>query len=835
MRHTAASRSTQLFITIMRFDELYLSDDILDAIDSMHFTECTPIQEKTIPLITEGKDVIAVAQTGTGKTAAYLLPVIDEIANGDYPQDAINCIVMAPTRELAQQIDQQMQGFSYFMPVNSVAIYGGTDGHTFEQQKKGLKLGADVVIATPGRLIAHLSMGYVDLSKVSFLILDEADRMLDMGFYEDIMQIVKQLPKDRQTLLFSATMPPKIKNLAKEILHNPAEVKLAVSKPADKIDQSAYVCYETQKIPILCHIFKTLQCDRSIVFASSKVKCKELCKALKGLNLSVGEMHSDLEQSKREDVLLDFKSGKIKILVATDIMARGIDIDDIGLVVNFDVPHENEDYVHRIGRTARANTDGIAITFVSEKEIGKFMRIEKFIEKEIKKNEIPAELGEGPEYVEKGRRGRSGKGGERKQDDRKSKRNGKKNKQKETPSAEQGKSKRQKDANRKPAESPAVEATDKPVENKPVEETTAVDKPVEIKPVEAADDVAAQEATPVAETADAVQNTEGTAEETPKKKRKRRRSKKKKKNGETSQEGQNNDSTAAATTTPSDNDEEEEKSVFDDRPVSYSLVAATMAAEARRRAEREAAELLARESQKETPAEESTPQEETPAAPEEPVAEQPKTKKRRRRGKKKHTDTNQPAAPATEETPLNELPAAATEPAAAEPSEAPATETPDASEPQPEEKPKRRRTTKKAKKAKEANPEPVAELTEPKPEEKPKRRRSTKKATEAKPEPAAEEKPKRRRSAKKATEATEAKPGPATEQTAEPAEPQPEEKPKRRRTTKKAKEATEANPEPATEPVAEEKPKRRRTTKKVKEAKADSASDQLPTPSDTKE
>lgn len=384
----------------MRFDELYLSGDILDAIDAMHFEHCTPIQEQTIPLITDGRDVIAVAQTGTGKTAAYLLPVIDELANGDYPTDAINCIVMAPTRELAQQIDQQMQGFSYFMPVNSVAVYGGTDGHTFEQQRKGLKLGADVVIATPGRLLAHLSMGYVDLSRVSFLVLDEADRMLDMGFYDDIMQIVKKLPTQRQTLLFSATMPPKIKKLASEILHEPAEVKIAVSKPAEKIDQSAYVCYETQKLPVLRHIFKTLGCEKSIVFASSKLKCKELARTLRSLHLSVGEMHSDLDQSRREQMLLDFKSGNVMILVATDIVARGIDIDDIGVVVNYDVPHENEDYVHRIGRTARADNDGIAITLVSEKEIGKFKRIEKFIGKEVRKNELPEEAGEGPAYEE---------------------------------------------------------------------------------------------------------------------------------------------------------------------------------------------------------------------------------------------------------------------------------------------------------------------------------------------------------------------------------------------------------------------------------------------------
>ena len=420
----------------MKFDELYLSGAILDAIDAMHFENCTPIQEKTIPLITEGRDLIAVAQTGTGKTAAYLLPVIDEIAMGDYPQDAINCIVMAPTRELAQQIDQQMQGFAYYMPVNSVAIYGGTDGQTFEQQKKGLKLGADIVIATPGRLIAHISMGYVDLSKVSFLILDEADRMLDMGFYDDIMQIVKLLPKERQTLLFSATMPPKIKMLAQNILRDPAEVKLSVSKPADKIDQSAYVLYETQKLPVLRHVFRNFKNSKSIVFASSKLKCKELGKTLRGMNLPVGEMHSDLDQNQREDMLLAFKSGKKKILVATDIMARGIDIDDIDLVVNYDVPHECEDYVHRVGRTARAEKDGVAITFVAEKEIVKFKAIERFIGKEIRKNEVPSDLGETPDY-----NGSSSSGTARNKKKKKSGKKGKPEARKEEKSGEQSENK----------------------------------------------------------------------------------------------------------------------------------------------------------------------------------------------------------------------------------------------------------------------------------------------------------------------------------------------------------------------------------------------------------
>lgn len=382
----------------MNFAELNLNDNVLDALDAMRFEECTPIQEKSIPVILEGRDLIAVAQTGTGKTAAYLLPVLNKLSEGGHPADAINCIVMAPTRELAQQIDQQMEGFSYFMPVSSVAVYGGNDGILFEQQKKGLILGADVVIATPGRLIAHLSLGYVDLSRVSYFILDEADRMLDMGFYDDIMQIVKYLPKGRQTIMFSATMPAKIQQLASNILNNPVEVKLAVSKPAEKIVQAAYVCYENQKLGIIRNLFAEETPERVIIFASSKLKVKEVTKALKQMKLNVGEMHSDLEQAQREAVMYEFKAGRINILVATDIVARGIDIDDIRLVINYDVPHDSEDYVHRIGRTARANNDGVAITFVSEKEQGSFKAIERFLEKDIYKIPIPEELGEAPEY-----------------------------------------------------------------------------------------------------------------------------------------------------------------------------------------------------------------------------------------------------------------------------------------------------------------------------------------------------------------------------------------------------------------------------------------------------
>ena len=322
-----------------------------------------------------------------------------KLVQGNYPEDAINCVIMAPTRELAQQIDQQMEGFSYFMPVSSVAVYGGNDGIRYEQEKRSMRMGADMLIATPGRLISHLSLGNVDLSKVSFFILDEADRMLDMGFKDDIMQIVKYLPKERQTIMFSATMPNEIQELAKTLLVNPKEVKLAVSKPAEKIQQSAFVCYETQKLGLIQNLFKEEKPERVLIFAGSKLKVKEVTKALHRLKVNVGEMHSDLDQSQRDDIMREFKNGHVDVLVATDIVARGIDIDDISLVINFDVPHDAEDYVHRIGRTARANKDGRAITFISQNEIKDFKQIERFLEKEIHKNPVPVELGETPEYI----------------------------------------------------------------------------------------------------------------------------------------------------------------------------------------------------------------------------------------------------------------------------------------------------------------------------------------------------------------------------------------------------------------------------------------------------
>ncbi len=381
----------------MRFDELDLEDEILDGLEDMNFHEMTPVQEHTIPVILEGRDIIGCAQTGTGKTAAYTLPLLNKLLIEGNPDNVVKSLIIVPTRELAQQIDQQFQGFSYYAPLSTTVVYGGGDGKGWDIQKNGMLNGADVVIATPGRMIAHLQNSGVDLSHVEYLILDEADRMLDMGFSDDIMKIISYMPAERQTIMFSATLPPKIRELAKTILRNPAEVNIAISKPNEAIDQSAYICYERQKLGIIRELFAEPTDSKTIIFSSSKLKVKELAHTLKRMGLDVAAMHSDLEQAQREEVMLNFKNNKVKILVATDIVARGIDIEDIGLVLNYDVPHDPEDYIHRIGRTARAAASGAAMTFVSEEEQGKFHQIEKFIERDIRKAELPESVGEGPE------------------------------------------------------------------------------------------------------------------------------------------------------------------------------------------------------------------------------------------------------------------------------------------------------------------------------------------------------------------------------------------------------------------------------------------------------
>ena len=383
----------------MDFYDLDLNDYVLDALDDMNFTETTPIQEHAIPPILEGRDVMGVAQTGTGKTAAYLLPILSMLADGGYPKDAINCVIMSPTRELAQQIDSALQGFAYYLnDISSVAVYGGNDGIRYEQEKRAMQSGADVVIATPGRLISHLSLANIDLSRVSFFILDEADRMLDMGFCDDILLIAKALPKEHQTIMFSATMPGDILSLAHSILHDPVEVKLAVSKPADNIRQSAYLCYEPQKLLVVKHLFEQEPPHRVIIFVGSKKKTKELAISIIRAGFNARAMHSDLIQAERDEVMRDFRSGKIDILVATDIVARGIDIDDIAIVINFDVPRDEEDYVHRIGRTARAGRGGRAVTLVNERDMIFFRQIERFLGKEIQKEQMPEEFGETPSY-----------------------------------------------------------------------------------------------------------------------------------------------------------------------------------------------------------------------------------------------------------------------------------------------------------------------------------------------------------------------------------------------------------------------------------------------------
>ena len=424
----------------MRFEETYLNDNILDALYDMRFEECTPIQEKCIPEILDYHDVMGVAQTGTGKTAAYLLPILSMLDEDDYPKDAINCIIMSPTRELAQQIDQAMQGFGYYLDgISSVAVYGGNDGSRYDQEMRSLRMGADVVIATPGRLLSHIRMGNVDLSRVSFFVLDEADRMLDMGFYDDIMTIVKGLPQNRQTIMFSATMPDKIQTLARNILYKPVEVKIAVSKPAEKIKQSAYVCYDTQKLPILRHIFATEEQKRIIIFSGKKERVKEINRELQKMKVNCCSMHSDLTQQERDEVMYLFKSGQKDVLVATDIVARGIDIDDIRMVINYDVPHDAEDYVHRIGRTARADRDGVAITLVNPDDICRFQQIEHFLEKEVIKTPLPDGLGDAPEYKSPERR-KGPRGGGKRRGNRGGKKNGN-NKQEKKNDNKQGRKK----------------------------------------------------------------------------------------------------------------------------------------------------------------------------------------------------------------------------------------------------------------------------------------------------------------------------------------------------------------------------------------------------------
>lgn len=382
----------------MTFKELGLTDTLLAGIDSMGFKQATPVQEQVIQPILAGRDIIASAQTGTGKTGAFLLPIIHKLITEPHDEHKINALIIVPTRELAIQIADNMEGLGYFTNVSCIAVYGGGDGNSFTTEKTALTSGVDMVVCTPGRMIAHLNMGYVNLKEVKYLVLDEADRMLDMGFQDELMKIISFLAPERQNLLFSATMPHKMRELARKLLNEPVEINIAVSKPPEQIVQKAFVVFENQKAPLIKHLLKLKDYTRVIIFCSKKQNVKLLAAELKRARFKVEEIHSDLQQDQREKVMQDFRNKNLTILVATDILSRGIDIDEIELVINYDVPNDGEDYIHRIGRTARAQSQGTAYTFISPTEQRKFATIETLLEKEVEKAEVPSEFGEVPTY-----------------------------------------------------------------------------------------------------------------------------------------------------------------------------------------------------------------------------------------------------------------------------------------------------------------------------------------------------------------------------------------------------------------------------------------------------
>lgn len=383
----------------MKFTEFGFDERILEGIDALGYEDATPVQEQVIPMILNGRDILASAQTGTGKTAAFLLPIMQRLLADPHDEHSINALIISPTRELAIQIAQVLEGMTYFTPITSIAVYGGSDGGSFEQEKRALSQGADIVVCTPGRMISHINMGYVKLQKLHYLILDEADRMLDMGFLGDIMKIINQTPEKKQVLMFSATMPNAIRQMARQILKDPAEVNISISRPPEKIRQLAYVVHEPQKRQIIRYILEKESALQSIlIFCSRKTSVKELARDLQMMKMNVDQIHSDLDQKQREDVLNRFSNRKLRILVATDILSRGIDIDNIQLVINYDVPNDGEDYVHRIGRTARAENDGEAITLVSPAEQRKFASIERLVGKEVEKVPVPEVYGAAPAY-----------------------------------------------------------------------------------------------------------------------------------------------------------------------------------------------------------------------------------------------------------------------------------------------------------------------------------------------------------------------------------------------------------------------------------------------------
>lgn len=394
----------------MKFTELGLHERLLEGIEAMGYETATPVQQQVIEPILSGKDIIASAQTGTGKTAAFLLPLIHKMLTAPHSEHHINALIIVPTRELAVQIAETMEGLGYFTDISCMPVYGGGDGSSFITEKKALSTGVDMVVCTPGRMIAHINMGYVKLSEVNYLVLDEADRMLDMGFHDDIMKIINKLPAKRQNLLFSATMPPKMRDLARKLLHQPVEINIAVSKPPEQIVQEAFIVYEPQKNPLVKFLLQQKNYTRVIIFCSKKQNVKLLASELKRSGFSAEEIHSDLAQDKREQVLLDYRNKKLKILVATDILSRGIDIEDIELVINFDVPNDGEDYIHRIGRTARAESTGTAYTLVSEAEQRKFAAIENLLGKPVTKSQVPEQFGAVPAYAPQHRRSSSNNG-----------------------------------------------------------------------------------------------------------------------------------------------------------------------------------------------------------------------------------------------------------------------------------------------------------------------------------------------------------------------------------------------------------------------------------------
>ena len=390
----------------MTFSDFNFHETLFEGLDSMGFRTPTPIQAETIPIIQQQHDLIACAQTGTGKTAAYLLPVMDAICRME-SRPTISALILAPTRELAMQIDQQVEGLAYFTGITSIAVYGGGDGIGYEQQRRALREGVDIVIATPGRLIAHMSSGTVKLEEIKFLVLDEADRMLDMGFKDDINRIVRQVATERQTMLFSATMPPKIRSFAKTLLKHPKQVNIAISKPAEGINQQQYRLSDEHKTPLLKQILSSGQFKSVIVFSSTKEKVKALGRELQRMNLSVQPFHSDRGQEEREKILLRFKNKQLPILIGTDVLSRGIDVEGIDLVINYDVPPDPEDYIHRIGRTARAAKTGTAITFVNQRDSRRFAAIEKLMDRAVPEMPVPEELAKNtplPEESKKPRR-----------------------------------------------------------------------------------------------------------------------------------------------------------------------------------------------------------------------------------------------------------------------------------------------------------------------------------------------------------------------------------------------------------------------------------------------